>query len=304
MKSSRNNYLIIVVTYNAEHWVDTFIQESGGVPQYNFIVVDNASTDKTTDIISLKYPKVKLIKLNENLGFGRANNLGIEYGLNNGYEYFLLLNQDASISHSNVIKLIQFSKHTLDAGIVSPMQLANRNGDLEIGFAKYLTRKGNKEIGKIGGIEVSFVNAAIWLIPRNTLLKVGGFDPFYDHYGEDSDYVNRVVYHGLKVYVCSDSFGYHYRKQIKNRKKSSDIWLARYLVTILKNVRYNPIYAYMKMYYRSYQIITNKRKHSVSFIQVVTALRRVHNALPKVMKQRYMSSKTGHTYLNLGDVNK
>ena len=43
-----------------------------------------------------------------------------------------------------------------------------------------------------------YVNAAAWLLPRKTLEMIGGFDPIFFHYGEDDNYMNRVLYHGLK----------------------------------------------------------------------------------------------------------
>ena len=53
--------------------------------------------------------------------------------------------------------------------------------------------------------ETKYVNAAAWLIPRNVLTKVGGFDPLFFHYGEDDNYLNRVIYHGFKVGICPHS---------------------------------------------------------------------------------------------------
>jgi GT2 family glycosyltransferase len=44
-----------------------------------------------------------------------------------------------------------------------------------------------------------YINAAGWLLPKNTLNTIGGFDPIFYHYEEDDDYLNRVLYHGLKV---------------------------------------------------------------------------------------------------------
>ena len=47
-----------------------------------------------------------------------------------------------------------------------------------------------------------YVNAAAWLLPRKTLEMIGGFDPIFFHYGEDDNYMNRVLYHGFKIGIC------------------------------------------------------------------------------------------------------
>ena len=69
---------IIIVTYNGERWIRQCINSCLG---YNVIVIDNNSSDQTIKIIENEYPKVVLLKQENNLGFGKANNLGISYAL-------------------------------------------------------------------------------------------------------------------------------------------------------------------------------------------------------------------------------
>ena len=57
--------------------------------------------------------------------------------------------------------------------------------------------------------DTKYVNAAAWLLPRKTLETVGGFDPIFSHYGEDDNYIHRVIFHGMKIGVCPFSVVVH-----------------------------------------------------------------------------------------------
>ena len=92
--------LVIIVSYNFERWIDRCLgslRES--VHPVDTVVIDNCSSDSTTQLIEQRYPEVRLIKNKENLGFGRANNIGMEIAISEGYDAVFLLNQDAWIDH-------------------------------------------------------------------------------------------------------------------------------------------------------------------------------------------------------------
>jgi Predicted glycosyltransferases len=104
---------VIIVSYNFEQWIDRCL---GSLRRSTFpvsvIVVDNGSKDHTTQIIERKYPEVHLIKTGVNLGFGKANNIGIRCAMERGADYFFLLNQDAWISEKTIKTLLDlFEEH-------------------------------------------------------------------------------------------------------------------------------------------------------------------------------------------------
>ncbi len=211
-----NKLFIIIVTYNGEIWIKKCLES---IPkQYEIIIVDNASIDTTVKFIREKFPQIAILPQSINLGFGAANNLGISYALKQGAEYVFLLNQDAYIEKDTIEKLIEVHKKNNHFGILSPIHL-NGNGDkLDLNFSNYLFRNKeilfdslqNKYIKTI--YEVPFVNAAAWLIPKETLLNVGGFDPIFYHYGEDDNYCQRVLFHGYKVGVVPNTYIKHDRE--------------------------------------------------------------------------------------------
>lgn len=204
--------LVLIVTYQGEKWIRGCLEPfKEDREEIDILVVDNASTDSTCSIIEREYPFVRLHRSPINLGFGMANNIGLQRSLSEGYSGTLLLNQDAEISPSTVRVLSSRSAAYPHIGILSPVHLSSHSGEMERGFREYTSSCGEKE-GSSPAI-VSFVNAAIWYVPKRTVAQVGLFCPLFRHYGEDVDYANRVRACGLSIAYFNDLKGYHFRPQ-------------------------------------------------------------------------------------------
>lgn len=184
-------------------------------------VVDNGSTDGTQQYIQKNYPEVHFIQSEENLGFGRANNIGLQYALDNNYDYVYLLNQDAWVMPDTFEHLVEISKRNPEYGVLSPLQMEAEMQHLDKNFVVhvianhlrnasyvvedlYLNRK--REV-----YEVSFVMAAHWLMTRACLERVGGFSPTFPHYGEDDNYLHRVNYWQMRIGIVPDAMAVHDR---------------------------------------------------------------------------------------------
>ena len=195
---------IIIVTHNGIKWLDACLKSCDFYP---VIVIDNASTDETVSYIETNYPDVILLKQSNNLGFGQANNLGIRYALDQGAEHVFLLNQDAYLVDDVLQKLRSFQKQNPQYGILSPIHITGDKKRLDKGFSEYMRyeKKGQFYSDFVLGndladvYEVPFINAAAWLISRDCIAVVGGFDPLFFHYGEDENYCQRIRYHGFKI---------------------------------------------------------------------------------------------------------
>lgn len=96
--SMSDRVLVIIVTFNAMQWIEKCIQsvKASSFP-LDLFVVDNNSSDNTVAYIKEKHSSIKLIESRSNLGFGAANNIGLQYAIDNDYNYVYLLNQDAWI---------------------------------------------------------------------------------------------------------------------------------------------------------------------------------------------------------------
>ena len=181
------------------------------------IVIDNCSSDNTTAYIKTNFKSVILYEQNENLGFGKANNIGMSHALKHNADFVFLLNQDAFVQPDSISKLIDCSINNNQYGILSPIHLDYAGTLLEHSFFVFLSNDKSKtfysdfvlknNIKKIYNID--FVQAAAWLLPIATIKKIGGFDPIFFHYGEDNNYSQRVLFHKMEIGVVSNSFIRH-----------------------------------------------------------------------------------------------
>lgn len=200
--------LVVIVTYNAMQWAERcFDSMRKSTIKPDVFVVDNGSTDGTQEYIQQNYPEVKFIQSKENLGFGKANNMGMQYALDNEYDYVYLLNQDAWVMPVTFEKLIEISQKHPEYGILSPFQMNADMKHIDVNFIKYVCSwKSNADIfndlynQSFDDIySVSFVMAAHWFITSDCLKKVGGFSPSFPHYGEDDNYLERAKFYDFKI---------------------------------------------------------------------------------------------------------
>lgn len=237
---------VIIVSYNFERWIDRclgslLVSERTA----DVIIVDNCSQDHTVQRIQKDYPEVRLIQNKTNLGFGRANNIGMQIALKEGYNYIFLLNQDAWIDANTIGTLVDLGEKHPDFGIISPVHLTGKGDQLDFGFADYTHLKSKEESIRTDFTEIPFINAAFWMIPTRILRLTGGFSPLFYHYGEDVDFVNRLHYHGFKI-VYAPVFGYHDREKRVVTKPMEYRAKTVYLLTAYANVNHSFGYCFVK----------------------------------------------------------
>ncbi|KFF27937.1 glycosyltransferase [Chryseobacterium vrystaatense] len=223
------NIHIIIVTYNAMKWAErcfTSLRHSS-VP-VKCVVIDNGSTDGTQEYIKTHFPEIDFMQSAENLGFGKANNLGIEKAYKEGADFFYLMNQDAWIYPNTIATMLQVysdSSEKEEIGIISPVHTDGTEKKMDIFLDKYIAQ--NCDTTRLISdlyfqtlspyYELVFVNAAHWFIPKKTIEIVGGFNPFFFHYGEDNEYVNRLHFHKKKIILVPGSKAVHDGKQFLDK---------------------------------------------------------------------------------------
>ena len=294
----------IIVTYNGMQWINKCIQ-SVIDSSYNseIIVIDNCSTDGTSEFIKSNFISVNLISEKENLGFGKANNIGLRMALKDDADFVLLLNQDAYLKSTTLQQLVDaVASGENKADIISPVHLSNK-GEIDFGFAdhikRYANQKAQKAINERNGqiVEVGFVNAACWLLSRETIETVGGFNPVFPHYGEDNDYINRLKFFDLKLKVDTKSEVIHDRIQRHNSKSfikllnREKVAFTKHLTNVNNTLSKGMIISLDKLFRESIYYLFKLKLNIVAalFLSYFNTL----FSLPNILSSRNQSKKRG-----------
>jgi GT2 family glycosyltransferase len=205
---------IIIVNYNVKYFLEQClfaVQKAMLGIVGEIIVVDNASTDGSKDYLEKLFPTVRFIWMYENLGFAKANNIGLKYTKS---KYVLYLNPDTIVPedcfniclnfmelHKNAgalgVKMIdgtgkflRESKRAYPSIATSFFKLTGLSGLFPKSklFAKY--HLGHLDKNKNHQVEV--LSGAFMLVRRELLLQIGGFDESFFMYVED---IELSLYH-------------------------------------------------------------------------------------------------------------
>lgn len=248
-----NCTLIILITFNGEHWIRACLSSIYKDSQDSDIIcIDNGSFDNTLKIIKEEFHSVILIENKINLGFGKANNIGFEYALKNNYKYVFLLNQDTWVDENAIFKLKDTFEKNQVKGILSPIHLDPNSRNLDFNFefglrsqtttrfiSDYFFNKPFLETP----YKVGFINAAAWFLSVDMVKEIGGFSPTFFHYGEDNNYGHRLMYNGYEFFIDPSVRIYHDCPQYSRRsylgiKKIALREYSEYLI-ILSNPKYS-----------------------------------------------------------------
>lgn len=209
---------ISIINWNTCELLDQCLKSIYGSTKnidFEIIVVDNASTDSSVEMVQEKYPHVKLIKNSENVGFARANNQAYKIS---GGKYFMLLNSDTIVLDNSFACLIDWLDNNGNCGACGPM-LLNGDKSLQPSWAKLPTfwseirgiqdrRIQNNEdlslldinlLSQKEPIDVGWVGGACLVVRRNVIEEVGLLDEGYFMYCEETDLCCRINRHGYSV---------------------------------------------------------------------------------------------------------
>ena len=209
---------IIIVNHQTKDFLKKCLSSisrliSGG--ESEIIVIDNNSADESVDMVKRDFPEVKLICLDENAGFSRANNIGIK---NSKGKYLIFLNSDTEVDPSVIEGLIGYLEGDRKIGAVGCRQL-DSNGNLQLSFGKFPTfyreiirkfmhfrllandRRTREyvETKYNGEVDVDWLSGSCIAIPREVMEQVGVFDPAFFMYFEDIDLCHRIKQAGWRV---------------------------------------------------------------------------------------------------------
>jgi GT2 family glycosyltransferase len=246
-------------------------------PNCNFeiILIDNGSTDDSLDLIRETYPEVICIETGSNLGFAKANNLGINNARGN---YVLLLNSDTKILDNSLDKMLEYLMASPEMGAVGPRQVDGK-GKLQLSWGSFPTLvsevmrklihhrlsandlkiRDYLEEKFAGSSDVDWVSGSCLMARKKALFDAGLLDEHYFMYFEDIDLCRQIKNAGWKIHFNSEFTIIHY----------GGVSAKKNILRVLVEYRRSQIY-FTKKYYGLNGVLSLKAlllmKYTVFFV--------------------------------------
>lgn len=206
----RNNFSVIIVTYNSEKCIIDLLDDIHGMDQEvlsRTLIVDNNSEDQTVHNVRTKYPQVHILENKENVGYGKAVNQG---ACKIDTDLFFLLNPDIRLP-SEFFREMTGVFYSDGFGAIGPLQYKLNGNKKSLNFCwsfwcfdcfkLYLADKFHLRRTYNAPIPVTYLNAGCLLINTKAFLTVGGFDERYFLYGEEPDIFLKFKLHGYESFL-------------------------------------------------------------------------------------------------------
>jgi hypothetical protein len=222
---------VVVVVWNAQKYVLECLQS---LRQHcekicsEVIVVDNASSDGTPELVAERFPEFKLIRNRENLGFAKANNIGIA---ESSGDYICLVNSDVKFLDDCISPMLRYLAEHPGVAMLGPKMLG-ANGEVRRSTMRFPTVWNNfcraigidslfKRSRLFGGMMMSdfdhrttgpveVLNGWFLVVRRHAIARVGLLDPQFFMYGEDVDWCYRFHLAGEPVVFFAEAGAVHY----------------------------------------------------------------------------------------------
>ena len=249
---------IVIVSYNAPKHLEICLdscQEALKNCEGEIIVVDNNSPEIDFESLKKIYPTIKYLLQTENLGFAKANNIGVENALG---DYILILNPDTIIPEDIFPKLIDFHQSKDKIGLIG-VRLIDTNGNFhpeskrniptaKNSFSKLFQRLNKSTSNNYYKLEVDefetapceILVGAFMFTTKQIYQEIGGFDARYFMYGEDIDISYSAELAGYTNYYKGDITVLHYKgESTKRDKKYFKIFFEAMMIFLAKYYKDN-----------------------------------------------------------------
>lgn len=222
---------VIIVSWNAREFLRgclESLQRNAGEVIEEIIVVDNASSDGSPDMVRSDFPAIRLTCAEQNLGFARANNIGLKQATG---DYVALINSDVVV-HSNCLQqLVAFMEAHPEIGLIGPKifggdRLLQRSCRLlpskwnlavqALGVDRWLWRwawfsgREMRHWNQLNSAEVEVLSGCFWLARTKAVVQVGGLDERFFFYAEDVDWCKRFQESDWKIYFLAEATATHF----------------------------------------------------------------------------------------------
>jgi GT2 family glycosyltransferase len=210
---------ILIVTYNNRDFVDPCldsIRRNTFYPNYEVLVVDNGSSDGTTELLqscAQAEPRIRVTRLADNEGFPAASNIATREAHG---DYLIFLNIDTMVTEGWIERLVRCHRRDASVGMVVPVtNWAGNEAKINTEYADAVSMEefAMKIARENMGLSLELVAAPFFcvLVPREVWTKVGELD---ERFGvgmfEDDDFSLRVRQHNLRIVTAEDCFIHHF----------------------------------------------------------------------------------------------
>ncbi len=233
---------IVVVNYNGLEYSNECIKSLLEIdyPNYTIIFIDNGSTDGSGEAIRKQFEnRIVYLTLPNNLGVTGGNNLGIDYALENNFDYILFLNNDTTVEKTFLSKMVRSSTPDGQALIVPKIICYYDQKRLDHwigpefnwwtakprGFKIYPYDHSNLNIK----ISIKVASTCCLLVPRQLINNIGKMDEKYFMYLDDADFTIRAVRAGYQMIYEPEAIIYHKCNMTTRNKQSS--FFQHYLIS-------------------------------------------------------------------------
>ena len=214
-------YLIIPV-FNRKEFTRNCLLSLKNQTEKDFkaIIVNDGSTDGTSEMLANEFPEVHVIKADGNLWWTAATNLGVKYALDNNAEYIMTLNNDTEAEVNFLENFIKNENFNAIQGALWKGKANNEiidGGSLKINWflAKRESLISHLPIDKRKGLhEITHYSGRGLFIHKSVFQKIGLFDEkTFPHYGADQDFTMRAKREGIKLMINYDAVLYIYPEE-------------------------------------------------------------------------------------------
>ncbi len=272
------HFSIIIINWNTRDTLNQCLQSlyltCGNNLSFEVIVVDNASSDLSAEMVNDFYPDVTLLRMETNLGFAVANNIAIKYVLNRSVvsDYILFLNSDVILSNGSIDTLLGTLEEDKELAAAGPALLLPDN-TYQIGAAgfrvsaysgfiyfsllfkilpRHLTRglfiDQKKYANASNAVFVGWLAGACFMVRTSVLRQVGGWDEAHFMYAEDIELCDRITDAGWKVVYLPYVKVIHYHgASSKGTGKPNTMWIAA-LLAYVRNKRSFTEYVFFRVF--------------------------------------------------------
>lgn len=283
---------VVIVNYNVREFLRGALESvrrslASAKLTGEIFVVDNASRDASTEMVRQEFPEVKLYALDENIGFGSANNLAFHEATG---DYILILNPDTILGEDTLRVMIDFMKQHPKAGLAG-CKLLNADGSFQVscrrgfptpwasftklfGFSSFFPNsrrfaKYNLSYLPVNETyEIDALSGAFMMMSREAYDKIGGFDEEYFMYGEDLDLCYRTKKAGFGVFYVHTTSTIHFQGESTRRSVLNEV-----------KVFYEAMRIFVRKHYGASPVFTLLLRFGITMRSAIALVKKYRGAL-------------------------